>query len=96
VLFIVQCEICPKQKWKAIFEEFIENCLHKAESVLKILLYLLDLGTCVALMFHLRINFGQFPVCALYCNNTQNKASICRSIHQERVMNVISYNKCTQ
>jgi hypothetical protein len=35
------------QKRKAIFEEFIKNYLYKAESVLKIHLYLLDFGTCV-------------------------------------------------
>jgi hypothetical protein len=36
------------QKQKAIFEEFIKNYLYKAESVLKINLYLLHFGTCVA------------------------------------------------
>jgi hypothetical protein len=36
------------QKWKAIFEEFIKNYLYKVESVLKIHLYLLHFGTCVA------------------------------------------------
>jgi hypothetical protein len=29
-------------------EEFIKNCLYKAESVLKIHPHLLDFGTCVA------------------------------------------------
>jgi hypothetical protein len=36
------------QKRKAIFEEFIKKYLYKAESVLKIHLYLSDFGTCVA------------------------------------------------
>jgi hypothetical protein len=36
------------RKQKEIFEEFIKNDLYKAESVLKIRLYLLDFGTCVA------------------------------------------------
>jgi hypothetical protein len=34
--------------------------------ILKIHRYLLDFGT---LLFCLRITVGQFPVCALYCNN---------------------------
>jgi hypothetical protein len=37
-------------------------------------IYLLEFGTCVALLFRLRISVGQFPVCALYCNSTQHKA----------------------
>jgi hypothetical protein len=36
------------RKRKAVFEKFIKNCLYIAESVLKIPLYLLDFGTCVA------------------------------------------------
>jgi hypothetical protein len=36
------------RKWKEIFEEFVKNYLYKAENVLKIHLYLLDFGTCVA------------------------------------------------
>jgi hypothetical protein len=36
------------RKWKAIFEEFIENYLYEAEGALKIHVYLLDFGTCVA------------------------------------------------
>jgi hypothetical protein len=36
------------QKQKTIFEEFIKNDLYTKESVLKIHLYLLDFGTCVA------------------------------------------------
>jgi hypothetical protein len=36
------------QKRKTIFEEFIENYFYKAESVLKIHLYLLQFSTCVA------------------------------------------------
>jgi hypothetical protein len=36
------------QKRKAMLEEFITNYLYKAESVLKLQLYLLDFGTCVA------------------------------------------------
>jgi hypothetical protein len=36
-------------KRKALFEEFIRNYWYKAESVLKIHLYLLNFGTCVAL-----------------------------------------------
>jgi hypothetical protein len=35
-------------KEKAIFEELIKNYLYNVESVLKIHLYLLDFGTCVA------------------------------------------------
>jgi hypothetical protein len=33
---------------RSIYEEFIKNYLYKAESVLKMHLYLLDFGTCVA------------------------------------------------
>jgi hypothetical protein len=36
------------RKRNAIFEEFMQNYLYTAESVLKIHLYLLDFGTCVA------------------------------------------------
>jgi hypothetical protein len=36
------------RKRKAIFEEFIQDYLYKAESDLKIHIYLLDFGTCVA------------------------------------------------
>jgi hypothetical protein len=71
------------RKWNAIFEEFIKNYMNKVESILKIQLYVLDFGTCVAFTVSLVI---------LYCNNTQNKASN----HRERVVNGISYNKCTQ
>jgi hypothetical protein len=61
---------------------------------------LLEFGTCVVLLFCLRIKVGYFPVCALYCNNsnnTQNKASTRHSIvYLCIVVNDISYNKCTQ
>jgi hypothetical protein len=42
------------------------------------------------LLFHLRINVGQFPVCALYCNNTLNKVTL---LYRERAVNDISYNR---
>jgi hypothetical protein len=59
------------RKQKAIFEEFIKNYLYKAESFALVLLLLIRLRV---------INVGQFPVYALYCDNTQNKASTCCSI----------------
>jgi hypothetical protein len=66
-------------KLEAIFEEFIKNYLYKVESVLKIHLYLLDFGTCVAFTVSFE-NVDQFPVYVLYCNNTQNKASVFHSV----------------
>jgi hypothetical protein len=51
-----------KEEWKAKFEEFIKNCLYKAEIVLALVL---------PLLFRMRINVGQFPGCTLYCNNSQ-------------------------
>jgi hypothetical protein len=48
------------------------------------------------LLFCLRINVGQFPVCTLYCNNTQSKPLPIVLLYRERVVNDISYNKCTQ
>jgi hypothetical protein len=39
-----------------IFEEFIKNYVYKAESVLKVHLYLLDFGTFVAFTVRLRIS----------------------------------------
>jgi uncharacterized membrane protein len=68
------------QKRKAIFEEFIKNYLYKVENVLKVHLHLLILALVLPLLICLGINVGQFPVCALYCNNTQNKASTCHSV----------------
>jgi hypothetical protein len=72
---------------KAIFEEFIQNYLYKAESVLALEL---------PLLFRLRINVGQFSVRTLCCNNTQSRPLHIASLYRERVVNDISYNKCTQ
>jgi hypothetical protein len=56
VIYIVYCGMCPTRKRKAINKEFIKNVIITAESVLKIQLYLLDFGICVAFTFRLRIN----------------------------------------
>jgi hypothetical protein len=49
VLFILyNAKSAKTQKQREIVEEFIKNYLYKAESILKIHLYLLDFGTCVA------------------------------------------------
>jgi hypothetical protein len=56
IIYFVQCRICPKRKRKALFEEFIKNYLYKVEIVLKVHIYLLDFGTCVALIVLFRIN----------------------------------------
>jgi hypothetical protein len=47
-IYFVWCGICLTQKQKPIFEEFIKSYLYKVEIVLKIDLYLLDVGSCVA------------------------------------------------
>jgi hypothetical protein len=66
MLFILyNAKSAQRGKRKAIFEEFIKNYLYKAESDLKINLYLLDVGILLLLLFRLRINVGQIPVCVL-------------------------------
>jgi hypothetical protein len=75
VLFILYNAESAQRGNGTIFEEFFKNYLHEVESVLKI--YILALV--LPLLFRLRINVIQFPVYALYFNNTQNNASTCRS-----------------
>jgi hypothetical protein len=84
------------RKRKEIFQECIKNYLYKTESVLKIHLYLLNFGARIAFTVRLKTNVGQFSVCAVYRNSTQNKASIVPLLYRIRVVTDISYNKCTQ
>jgi hypothetical protein len=89
VLFILyNSESAHRVNGKQYLKNLLKiTCKYKAESVLALVL---------PLLFRLRINVGQFPACTLYCNNTQSRPLPIALLYRERVVNDISYNKCTQ